>query len=220
MHAFSPQALVAKIFSIYRRNQLPAKTSYCSKTNLMHHQCPITTRLFFFLSTIVPSAHSQPTNNNASTIPTTTTNTTTIPSSIQTSPAINAVVTCTPFSPFHFRPKYQDCNAALAFLPYSHELGIFHTGGVADEFRLPVNEIVKTCDIKVQLLPSYESRVMGTWREIRAIAARVAEECFHGHGMEYTGGEALLSRVLLISLTTAVSTIVSGVENATIAGDS
>ncbi len=209
MHAFSPQALVPEIFSIYRRNHLHAKPSYCSKTNLMHFQCPITTLLF---STIVPSAHTQPTNNDASTI-------TTIPSSVQTSPAINADVICTPFIPFHFRPKYQDCNAALGFLPDSHELGIFHTGGLADGFRLPVNEIVRTCEIKVHLLETYEATAMGTWSNIRATAARVANECHYGHGMEHTGGMVLVGRIILISLVTADGTIVSGLDNATIAGD-
>ena len=186
----------------------------------MHHQCPISTLLFFFLSTIVPSAYTQPTNNNTSTIPTTTTNTTTIPSSVQTSPAINAVVLCTRFDPFRFRPKYQDCNAALGFLPDSHKIGVFHTGGLADGFRLPINEIVRTCEIKVQLLVEYESRVRATWREIKATAARVADECHYGHGMVHTGGEALMERAILISLVRADNTVVSGLDNTTIAGES
>ena len=183
----------------------------------MHQQYPITTLLFFLLSTIAPSAHTQPTNNNASTIPTKTTSTTTIPSPVQTSPAINAVVICTPFDPFHFRPKYQDCNAALGFLPSSHKEGVFHISGLADGFRLPVKEIVRTCEIKIELLVAYESRVRGTWSEVRATAARIAEECYNGHGMEHTGGQALLGRALLISLVRSDSTIVSGVENSTIA---
>ena len=186
----------------------------------MYHQCPITTLLSFFLSTMALLAHTQLTNNNANAIATTNTNTTTIPSSNQTSPAVNAVVHCTPFSHFQFRPKYQDCNAALGFLPDTQKLGLFHTGGVADEFRLPFNAIVRTCEIKVHLVAFWEGRVIGTWTEIRATAAMVADECYHGHGMEYTGGETLLGRNILISLVRADSSIVSGLDNATIAGDS
>ena len=214
-----PQTLVAEMFSIFRRNQLPAKTSYYSKSKLMHHQCPIPTLLFFFLSTIAQSGHTQPTNNNASTILTSTTNTTTIPSPIQTSPTINSIVICTPFSRLQFRPKYQDCNAALDFLPDSQKLGLFHTGGLADEFRLPVHATARTCEIKVQLVESYEGRELGTWTEVRATAAMVADECYYGHGMEHTGGETLLRRNILISLVRTGSVILSGVGNATIAGE-
>ena len=60
---------------------------------------------------------------------------------------------------------------------------------------------------------------MGTWTEIRATARKMANECYVGHGMEYTGGEVLLGRNLLISLVRADSIIVSGLDNATIAGE-
>ena len=185
----------------------------------MHHQCPITTLLIFFLSTIALLAHPQLTDNNANAIATTSTNTTTIPSSNQTSPAINAVVACTPFNPFQFRPKYQDCNAAVGLLPNTQKLGLFHTGGAADEFRLPVNAIARTCEIKVQLVQFWEGRVIGTWTEIKTTAAMVADECYLGHGMEYTGGEILLGRNILISLVRADSNIVSGLGNTAIARD-
>ena len=185
----------------------------------MHHQFPITTLLSFFLSTMTLLAHTQPTNNNASVIVTTITNPTTIPYSNQNSPAINAVVACTPFSRFQFRPKYQDCNAAVGFLPDTQKLGLFHTGGVADEFRLPVKAIARTCEIKVQLVQFWEGRVVGTWTEIKTTAAMVADECYLGHGMDYTGGEILLGRNILISLVRADSNIVSDLDNATIAGE-
>ena len=162
-------------------------------------------------------AHTELSNSNASAIATTSTNTTTLPYSDQNSPAVNAVVACTPFSRFQFRPKYKDCNAALGFLPNTQKLGRFHTGGVADEFRLPVNAIARTCEVKVRLVELWEGRVIGTWTEIRATAAMVADECYHGHGMEYTGGEILLGRNILISLVRADSNIVSGLDNATIA---
>ena len=185
----------------------------------MHHKCPITALLFFFISTAVPSAHTQPTNNNSSTIPTTTTNANTIiPFSIQTSSANNAAVTCTPFRPFHFRPIYQDCSAALRLLPDSSKQGPFHTSGRADDFRLPVNKRVKTCEIDVRMANAYTGVVMTSWREIKNAAEVVAETCYNGRGIDNTGGQVLLGRIL-VSLLRASSIIVSGVENLTIAGE-
>ena len=90
---------------------------------------------------------------------------------------------------------------------------------MADGFKLPVNEIEKTCEIKVELIDSYKGGVMGTWRDVRDLAARVADECYNGHGMEHTGGAILLEGTALISLVRAGSAIVSGVENSTIAGE-
>ena len=68
-------------------------------------------------------------------------------------------------------------------------------------------------------MESYEGRELGTWTEVRATAAMVADECYYGHGMEHTGGETLLRRNILISLVRTGSTILNGVGNATIAGE-
>ena len=65
----------------------------------------------------------------------------------------------------------------------------------------------------------YEGRELGTWTEVRATAAMVADECYYGHGMEHTGGETLLRRNILISLVRTGSTILNGISNATIAGE-
>ena len=185
----------------------------------MHHKSPITALLFFFLSKAVPSAHTQPIDNSASTIPTTTNTNTIIPFSIQTSSANNAAVTCTPFRPFHFRPTYQDCSVALRLLPDSPKVGSFHTGGIADDFRLPLYETVNTCEIEVRLVDAYKGGVVGTWREIKNAAGGVAETCYNGHGLEFTGGDVLVGGRILISLVRALSTIVSGIGNETIAGE-
>ena len=178
----------------------------------MHHRCPVTSLLLFFLSIAVPSARTKPTNNSANTIFNTTS-----PFTFQPSPASNEDVTCTPFRPFHFRPTYQDCSAAIRLLPDSLEPGAFHTVGLANQFKLPVNKISRTCKIYVRLVDGYTGVVIGTWREIRDAAAVVAETCYNGRGIESTGGEVLLGTKILISLFRADSIIVSGVENETIA---
>ncbi|KAL9103966.1 MAG: hypothetical protein Q9163_001028 [Psora crenata] len=85
---------------------------------------------------------------------------------------------------FHFRPIYQDCSAAIRLLPDSPKPGPFHTGGLADEFKLPVNKIIRTCEIEVRLVDAYTGGVMSTWREIRDAAAVVAETCYNGRGIE------------------------------------
>ena len=180
----------------------------------MHHEFPLTTLVLFFLATIVPLAHTRPTNNSASTI-----SNTTFPFTFQIFPASNTAVTCTPFHPFRFRPTYQDCSAAIRRLPDSLEPGAFHTIGLADEFKLPVNKISRTCKIDVRLMNAYTVRVMGTWRAVRDAAAVVAETCYNGRGIESTGGEVLLETGILISLFRADSIIVSGVENETVAGE-
>ena len=192
---------------------------HCFITNLMHYKRPTTALLFSLISNIVPSVHTQPTNNNASTLPITTGNSNTIiPFSLQTSPATNAAVTCTPFKPFHFQTTYQDCSAAIRLLPDSPKEGPFHTGGRADDFRLPIKKSVKTCEIEVRMADAYTGAVMGAWREIKNAAAVVAETCYNGRGIESTGGKVLLGRVL-VSVVRAGSIIVSGVENSTIAGE-
>ena len=178
----------------------------------MHHEFPLTTLLLFFLATVVPSAHTRPTNNSTSTI-----SNTTFPFTSQIFPASNTAVTCTPFRPALFRPIYRDCSAAIRLLPDSLEPGVFHTDGLADEFKLPVNKISRTCEIGVRLVDAYKGGVTGTWREIRDAAAVVAETCYNGRGIESTGGEILLGTRILISLFRAGSIIVSGVENETIA---
>lgn len=135
-----------------------------------------------------------------------------MPFSVQTSPATNAAVICTPFKPFHFRPTYQDCSAAIRLLPDSPGLGPFHTGGLADEFKLPVSKIIKTCEVEVRLVDAYTGGVLGTWREIKTAAGVVAGTCYNGRGMDSTGGEVLLAKRILVSLVRADSIIVSGVE--------
>ena len=91
-------------------------------------------------------------------------------------------------------------------------------GGRADNFRLPVNKSVKTCEIEVRLVDAYTGVVLGTWREIKNAAAVVAETCYNGRGIDSTGGEVLLGRIL-VSLVRAGDIIDSGVENLTIAGE-
>ena len=215
----SSQPLCQRSPPAYRWKHLPAKISCPSKTHLMHHKGPTTALLSVLLSTIVPSSHTQPTNN-ASTIPTTTTDSnTSIPFSIQTLLASNAAVTCTPFKPFHFRPTYQDCSAAIRLLPDSPKPGPFHTGWPADEFSLPVNKIIRTCKIEVRLADAYTGVVTGTWKEIKNAAGLVAETCYNGRGLENTGGEVLLGKRILVSLIRASSIIVGGLNNPTIAGE-
>ena len=68
------------------------------------------------------------------------------------------------------------------------------------------------------MVNAYTGAVMGTWREIKNAAAVVAETCYNGRGIESTGGEVLLGRIL-VSVVRAGSIIVSGVENLTIAGE-
>ena len=65
---------------------------------------------------------------------------------------------------------------------------------------------------------AYTGVVMTSWREIKNAAEVVAETCYNGRGIDNTGGQVLLGRIL-VSLLRASSIVVSGVENLTIAGE-
>ncbi|CAD6577520.1 MAG: hypothetical protein ASARMPREDX12_008384 [Alectoria sarmentosa] len=87
-----------------------------------------------------------------------------------------AQATCTGFKLFKLRPLYRDCNRAIDFLPSGRAPGYFHSGRPMDSWQLPLTETVGTCDVLVQLSP-FSLPEPGSWREVKAAARDLNEDC-------------------------------------------
>ena len=115
--------------------------------------------------------------------------------------ALSATNVCAPREFGHRRPLVVTCNHAISGLPTSRNVGIFHQGGLDDDFRLPVTRevgargLAGSCSVQIELRPGAVAD-QSTWETISAAALQLSLRCqspvpgVFVSNLVYTGGLA------------------------------
>lgn len=110
-------------------------------------------------------------------------------SPLNQNPSLSTEVRCSEGSRFlSSQPYFNDCADAIHQLPSTYQAGSFHTGGVSDEFRLPVVRTRASCRVYVTLeeRPTEEE---ATWIRIKMAATQLCIACLiPGRAMKTKGG--------------------------------
>ena len=116
-------------------------------------------------------------------------------------PALSATNVCAPREFGHRRPLVVTCNHAISGLSTSRDVGIFHQGGLDDEFRLPVTRevgargLAGSCLVQIELKQGAVAD-QSTWETISSAAMQLSLRCqspvpgVFVSNLVYTGGVA------------------------------
>lgn len=96
-------------------------------------------------------------------------------------------------NPFSSRPKYSDCTLAIRQLPNIPAMGIFHNRGSDDLFKLPVEKVVSSCAVRVELRAA-TSTVATSWAGISVRATALNRLCLRTIFPTYKGGWATYAK--------------------------
>ena len=80
-------------------------------------------------------------------------------------------------TPFTRAPALTDCLSAIGELPRIGGAGSFHNGLPDDPYRLPVEKMVGSCTVRVEMQHEGSSREAFSWFLLVQSTARLSREC-------------------------------------------
>lgn len=78
---------------------------------------------------------------------------------------------------FLHRPITQDCGLAVLKLPKTDTTGAFHSGGPADDFKLPFVATKGTCSVRIAIVDDWNWQETADWHEVATEAAALWYGC-------------------------------------------
>ncbi|KAL2039109.1 hypothetical protein N7G274_008158 [Stereocaulon virgatum] len=119
-----------------------------------------------------------------------------------------------PSSPFDIRPRFVDCGRIIEDLPQSEKLADFHIQGGHDDYKLPWEKTLETCQIRVEINKFWVTDV-GSWMGIKLVTLDLVTHCRSYTKDPRTGGSAVTGNGGRIMITVRKNPYYSIDKNAT-----
>ena len=82
------------------------------------------------------------------------------------------------------------CAGAILRLPIDHTIGIFHSDGAGDGFKLPVSRTYNDCNVLVEMRGDTTDQDVGSWLDLGVAAAEMNRQCARNIGLYRRYGSA------------------------------